>query len=131
MIFLFNFHRKNVIDEVDFCMQMNVKVSKTLDIKVSFKVLLLLLMGMTKHSQSTQNNNFTISLQYLRKKVWRELLFCSIVMQKHSDVLRRTSHVHCYLLLMFCTKEVFFVPMLVILETIINIVSHLRSVFSL
>ena len=38
-------------------------------IKVSHKVILSLLMGMTKHSQSTQNNKFAISLQYLKKKM--------------------------------------------------------------
>ena len=38
-------------------------------IKVSYKVILLLLMGMIKHSQSTQSNNFAISLQYFKKEV--------------------------------------------------------------
>ena len=41
----------------------------TLDIKVSNKAILSLLMGMVKHSQSTQNNKFAISLQYLKKEV--------------------------------------------------------------
>ena len=40
----------------------------TFGIKVSFKVLSVL-MGMIKHSQSTQNNKFQISLQYLKKDV--------------------------------------------------------------
>ena len=39
----------------------------TLGIKVSYKVILSLLIGMIKHSQSTQSNKFAISLQYLKK----------------------------------------------------------------
>ena len=41
----------------------------TLDIKVSYKVILSLLMGMIKHSQSTQSNNFAVPLHYLNKEV--------------------------------------------------------------
>ena len=41
----------------------------TFGIKVSYKVVLSLLIGMIKHSQSTQSNNFAISLQYLKKEV--------------------------------------------------------------
>ena len=51
-------------------MQINIKVDfNTLAIKVSHKVILSLLMGMIKHSQSTQSNQFAISLQYLKKEV--------------------------------------------------------------
>ena len=39
----------------------------TLGVKVSCKLILSLLMGMIKHSQSTQINKFAISLQYLKK----------------------------------------------------------------
>ena len=42
----------------------------TLDIKVSYKVRLSLLAGMTKHSQSTQSSKSAISLQYLQNKFW-------------------------------------------------------------
>ena len=66
--------KKEVRDEVDF-----LHVDKhqsflqadfnTLSIKVSYKVILLLLLGMIKHSQSTQSNKFAISLQYLKKEV--------------------------------------------------------------
>ena len=38
-------------------------------IRVSYKVILSLLMGMIKHSQSTQSNKVVISLQYLEKEV--------------------------------------------------------------
>ena len=41
----------------------------TLGIKVSYKVILSLLMGMIKHSQSTQSNKFAKSLQYLKKEI--------------------------------------------------------------
>ena len=41
----------------------------TLDIKVSYKRILSLLMDMIKHSQSTQSDEFAISLQYLKKEV--------------------------------------------------------------
>ena len=40
----------------------------TLGIKDAYKVILSLLLGMIKHSQSTQGNRFQISLQYLKKE---------------------------------------------------------------
>ena len=41
----------------------------TLGIKVSYRVILSLLLGIIKHPQSIQSNKFTISLQYLKKEV--------------------------------------------------------------
>ena len=41
----------------------------TFGIKVSYKVMLSLLMDMVKNSQSTQSNKFAVSLQYLKKEV--------------------------------------------------------------
>ena len=41
----------------------------TLGIKVSYMVILSLLLGMNKHFQHTQSNKFAISLQYLKKEV--------------------------------------------------------------
>ena len=65
--------KKEVRDKVDFLDADNIKVSQvdfnTLDIKVSYKVILPLLMGMIKHSWSTQRNKFTISLQYFKKEI--------------------------------------------------------------
>ena len=63
-----------------FCMQINIKVSSklifnTLGINVSYKVILPLLMGMIRHSQSTQSNRLAISLQYLKKEVRGEVQF--------------------------------------------------------
>ena len=56
--------------KLTFCMQINTKVDfSTLGIKGSYNMILSLLMGMIKYSQSTQSNKFAISLQYLRKEV--------------------------------------------------------------
>ena len=55
----------------------------TLCIKLSCKVVLSLLMGMIKHSQSTQSKKFAISLQYLKKNLGVEFSFC---MQKNIKV---------------------------------------------
>ena len=66
--------KKEVRDEVDFLdadkhqsfLQVDIN---TWGIKVSYKFILSLLMGMIKHSQCTQSNKFAISLQYLKKEV--------------------------------------------------------------
>ena len=47
----------------------------TLGVKVSYKLILSLLMGMIKHSQSTQINKFAISLQYLKNEVRERVHF--------------------------------------------------------
>ena len=65
---------KEVIDEVDLLHEDKhqgfLKVDfNTLSIKISYKVVLSLLMGMIKHSQSTQSNRIAISLQYLKKRI--------------------------------------------------------------
>ena len=46
-------------------------------------MVLSLLMGMIKHSQSTQSNKFAISLQHLKNKLGMEFIFC---MQKNIKV---------------------------------------------
>ena len=62
---------EEVRDEVNF-LHVNKHQSflqvyfNTLTIKVSYKVILLLLLGMIKNFQYTQSNKFPISLQYLR-----------------------------------------------------------------
>ena len=66
--------KKEVRDEVDFLHVGNhqsfLQVDfNTLGIKVSYKVILSLLVGMIKHSQSTQSSKIAISLQYLKKGV--------------------------------------------------------------
>ena len=50
-----------MVDEVIFCILININVS--------YKVILSLLMSMNKHSLNTQSNKFAISLQYLKKEV--------------------------------------------------------------
>ena len=44
----------------------------TLGIKVFYKVILSLLMGMVKHDQSNQSNKIAMALQYLQKNVIRK-----------------------------------------------------------
>ena len=66
--------KEKVIDEVDFLHadkhQSFLQVDfNTLDIKFSYKIILSLLMAMTKHFESTQSNKFAISLQYFKKEV--------------------------------------------------------------
>ena len=72
--------KKEVRDEVDFLhvdnYQSFLQVDfNTLGIKFSLKLKLSLLMGMIKHSQSTQSNKFAMSLQYLKKEVRNGVLF--------------------------------------------------------
>ena len=66
--------QKQVRDDVDFLHADKHRsflqvYFNTLGIKVSYKLILSLLMDMIKHSQSTQINKFAISLQYLKKEV--------------------------------------------------------------
>ena len=71
---LYKYLKKEVRDEVDFLhadkhqsfLQVNFN---TFGIKISYKVILSLLMNLIKHSQSTQSNKFGKSLQYLKNKV--------------------------------------------------------------
>ena len=61
-----------------FCKQINIKVSydfKTLGTKGAYKVILLLLLGMIKYSQSTQSNKFAVSLRYLKKEFRKGVQF--------------------------------------------------------
>ena len=55
----------------------------TLGVKVSYKLMLSLLMGMIKHSQSTQINKFAISLQYLKKEASEGVHF--LYLDKHQS----------------------------------------------
>ena len=55
---------------------------KTWGNKVSYRVILSLLMGMIKHSHSTQSNKLAISLQYLQKEVRNEVPFLHADKQK-------------------------------------------------
>ena len=46
----------------------------------------MILMGMVKHSQSSQNNKFAMSLQYLKKEVRDEVNFLHV--DKHQSFLQ-------------------------------------------
>ena len=46
----------------------------------------MILMGMIKHSQSSQNSKFAISLQYLKKEVRDEVYFLHV--DKHQSFLQ-------------------------------------------
>ena len=79
----------------------------TLDIKVSYKVILSLLMGMIKHSKNTQSNKFAISSHYLKKEVRdgvqflhvdKYQSFCKLALLVFSVVMG-CGHVCCYLFL--------------------------------
>ena len=66
--------KKEVTDEVDFLHadkhQSFLRVDfNTSEIRVSYKVILSLLMGMINYSQSTPSNKLPIFLQYLKKEV--------------------------------------------------------------
>ena len=54
------------VDKHQSSLQVNFN---TLGIKDAYKVILLSLQGVIKHSQCTQSNKFAISLQYLKKEV--------------------------------------------------------------
>ena len=68
VVFLHGDEHQNFL-QVDF---------NTWDINVSYKVILSVLIGMIKHSESTQSNKFAISLQYLPKKSygWSSIFAC-------------------------------------------------------
>ena len=62
----------------------------------SYKAILSLLMGMNRHSQSTQNNKFSMSLQYPKKTLGMKIISIAISFlfycdAKHSDILPGSS----------------------------------------
>ena len=66
--------KKEVRDDIDFLHadkhQSYLQVDfNSLGIKVSYKVILSLLMDMIKHSRSIQSNKFALSLQHFKKEV--------------------------------------------------------------
>ena len=72
------FSEKNVGWRWFFCMQIRMKVS--------YKLALWFLMGIVKHSQSSQNSKFAMSLQYLKKEVGGEIGFLHA--EKHQSFLQ-------------------------------------------
>ena len=70
--------------EAVFLHAVNIKISyNTLGAKVSYKLILSLLMGMIKHPQSTQINKFAISLQFLKEQVREGVFF--LYLDKHQS----------------------------------------------
>ena len=69
-IFLFrsNTLRKKWVMKLIFYMQIRMKFT--------YNLILWLLMGMIKHSQSSENRKFAMSLQYLENEVRNEVGFC-------------------------------------------------------
>ena len=67
--------QKQVRDEVVFLHAdkhpsfLQLYFNTTSGVKVSYKLILSLMMGIIKHSQKTQINNVAISLQYIKKEV--------------------------------------------------------------
>ena len=62
--------KKEVIDEVDF---LHADKHESL-----LQIDTMILMGIIKHSQSSQNSKFTMSLQYLKKEVRDEVDFLHV-----------------------------------------------------
>ena len=59
--------KKEVSDEVDFCMQISMKAS--------YKLILWILMGMVKYSQSSQHSKFQCLYNISKKKLEMKLFF--------------------------------------------------------
>ena len=66
-LFLWNIIRKKWLMKLRFYMQVKMKII--------YKLILWFLMGMVKHSQSSLNCKFAMSLQYLEKDVREEVDF--------------------------------------------------------
>ena len=54
-----------------FCLQINAKVF--------YKLIVSLYVCVARHAQSTQNNNFKISLQYIEESMKDEVDFCRLL----------------------------------------------------
>ena len=62
-----------------------------------YKLVLSFLMEVARHVQNTQNRKLVIFLQYIKKNCCNcFVFFCNV---RHSDILRGSSHVRCYLFL--------------------------------
>ena len=81
-----------------------------------YKLVLTFLMEVARHVQNTQNRKLVIFLLYIKKNFRNYFVFCCDA--KHSDVLRGSSHVLCYL-------------QAVILFVFLALISHLILVYRL
>ena len=79
---LYNISKKNLEMKLILCIKINIFLHflqvdfQAWGIKVSYEVILSLLIGMIKHSQSTQSIKIEISLQYPKKRGWMDFIFC-------------------------------------------------------
>ena len=95
---------KEVREEVDFLHENKYQNSQqvdfnTLNIKVFYKGILSLLMGMIKYSQGTQSNKLATAL--ILKYLSAATPFVFYCDAKHPDISWGPSHVCCYLFLLF------------------------------
>ena len=106
LLFLCIILRKKWVMKLIFCMQISMKVS--------YKLILLFLMGLVKHSQSSRNSKFAMSLQNLKKEVWDKV-----------DYLHANKH-QCFLQVSFNTlglKDTY----KVILSLLMSMVNYSQS----
>ena len=67
------------------------------------KLVLSFLMEVAKHNRNTQNRKLVIFLQYIKKNCCNcPMFYCNA---KHSDILRGSSHVRCYLFTVLMVLE--------------------------
>ena len=63
---------KSMGDQLIFCLQINIKVS--------YQMIVSLWVYIARHAQSTQNNRFTISLEYVKENVKNEVESDTIIL---------------------------------------------------
>ena len=95
------YFKNEVRDEVGFFHASGLKVGfNTLGTKFSYKVILLLLMSMMKHSHNTQRNKFANLCNTSKKKLGMEFIFCmqiNIKVSKVSFLMETARHVQSIL----------------------------------
>ena len=70
-LFCCNILGKKWVMKLIFCIQISMKVS--------YKLILWLFLWIVKHSQSSGDRKFVMSLQYLKRQVEMKLIFCIII----------------------------------------------------
>ena len=104
--YLYNILRKKWVMRLISCMQISMKVS--------YKLILWFLMRVVKHSRSSQNSKFAMSLQYVKKELSDE-----------NDSLHADKH-QSFLQVDFNTLEVKFVYK-VILSLLMDMIKHFQG----
>ena len=106
LLFLCNIIRKKWVMKLIFYIQISLKIS--------YKFILWFLKGTVKHSQSFQNNDFAMSLQYLKKRIWDEVFFL------HEDKHQSFIQVECNTLGVKVSYKV-------ILSLLMDMIKHFQS----